>query len=135
MDTPRLTLRVELGRGHALGPGKVRLLETIAKTGSITQAGKALGMSYRRAWLLTEDMNNCFRDAVIATQQGGADGGGATLTSFGQKLIERYRAIEDNAMNASREHLNDLEAALKKSSGPQRKTSLKRSLHATSSKR
>jgi molybdenum-dependent DNA-binding transcriptional regulator ModE len=59
-------------------PGKIRLLEAIRDTGSITQAGRALGMSYRRAWLLVDDMNNCFREPVIAAQAGGAHGGGAT---------------------------------------------------------
>src|SRR6516164_10424250 len=113
MDTPRLTLRVDLGSGRALGPGKVRLLEAIGKTGSISQAGRDLGMSYRRAWLLVDDMNNCFRDAVILAQPGGAHGGGATLTPFGHKVVERYRAIETDALVATRKHLHDLEAALK----------------------
>ena len=135
METPRLTLRVDFGAGRALGPGKVRLLEAIDKTGSISQAGRALGMSYRRAWLLVDDMNSCFRDAVISAQPGGAHGGGATLTAFGQQLIERYRAIETDAMDAARKHLNDLEAALK-GSGPQRgTTTLKRSLKSASAKR
>src|SRR5258708_20518507 len=94
MEAPKLTLRVDRGSGRALGPGKIRLLEAIENTGSISQAGRALGMSYRRAWLLVDDMNNCFRDPVIAAQPGGARGGGATLTPFGQQLIQRYRAIE-----------------------------------------
>jgi len=65
-------------------------------------------MSYRRAWLLVDDMNNCFRDPVIDAQPGGAHGGGATLTPFGQRLIERYRAIEADALVATRKHLNDI---------------------------
>jgi molybdate transport system regulatory protein len=125
MDTLRLTLRVDLGSGHALGPGKVRLLDAIEKTGSISQAGRALGISYRKAWLLVDDMNNCFRDAVISAQKGGVDGGGATLTPFGQKLIGRYRAIENDAMNATRNHLNDLKASLKGSGRPSLKRSVK----------
>ena len=84
MDTLRLTLRVDFGSGRALGPGKICLLEAIAKTGSISQAGRKLGMSYRRAWLLVDDMNNCFRDPVVMAQPGGAHGGGAALTAFGQ---------------------------------------------------
>jgi molybdate transport system regulatory protein len=137
MDTPRLTLRVDFGSGRALGPGKVRLLEAIERTGSISQAGKALGMSYRRAWLLVDDMNSCFRDAVISAQPGGAHGGGATLTPFGQKLIERYRAIENDAMDATRKYLNDLEAALK-APEPHRaptSTSLKKSLPGAAAKK
>jgi molybdate transport system regulatory protein len=114
-----------LGRGRALGPGKVRLLEAIEKTGSITRAGKALGMSYRRAWLLADDINNCFRHPVISAQTGGAHGGGAMLTPFGQKLIECYRAIENAAMSATRNHLNGLDRALKAPGG---KPAMKRSL-------
>jgi molybdate transport repressor ModE-like protein len=79
METLKLTLRVELGGGRALGPGKIRLLEAIDKTGSISQAGRSLGMSYRRAWLLVDDMSNSFRDPVIDARQGGAYGGGTTL--------------------------------------------------------
>jgi molybdate transport system regulatory protein len=69
MNALKLTVRVDLGRRCAVGPGKVPLLEAIEKTGSITQAGRNLGMSYRRAWLLVDDMNHCFRDPVIATQR------------------------------------------------------------------
>jgi molybdate transport system regulatory protein len=64
METPKLTLRVDLGSGRALGPGKIGLLEAIEKTGSILQVRRRLGMSYRRAWLLVDDMNNCFCDPV-----------------------------------------------------------------------
>jgi molybdate transport system regulatory protein len=130
METLKLTLRVDFGSGRALGPGKVRLLEAIDRTGSISQAGRSLGMSYRRAWLLVDDMNNCFRYPVISAQSGGANGGGATLTPFGQKLIDRYRAIETDAMDATRKHLNDLEAALKGAGSQRGTTTLKRSLSA-----
>ena len=135
MDAPRLTLRVDLGSGRALGPGKVRLLEAIEKTGSISQAGRTLGMSYRRAWLLVDDMNKCFRDAVIAAQPGGAHGGGATLTPFGQQLVERYRAIEADALVATRRHLHDLEAALKAPQSQRTVTSLKRPVRASAGRR
>jgi molybdate transport system regulatory protein len=135
MDTPRLTLRVDLGSGRALGPGKVRLLEAIARTGSISQAGRILGMSYRRAWLLVDDMNHCFRDAVIAAQPGGIHGGGATLTPFGQQLVERYRAIEADALVATRKHLHGLEAALKGPRSQRATTALKRSVRAPSARR
>jgi molybdate transport system regulatory protein len=135
MDTPRLTLRVDLGSGRALVPGKIRLLEAIAKTGSISQAGRSLGMSYRRAWLLVDDVNNCFRDAVIAAQPGGVHGGGATLTAFGQQLVERYRAIEADALVATRKHLHDLEIALKGPKSRRTATSLKRSVRAPSTRR
>jgi molybdate transport system regulatory protein len=111
--TARLTLRVDLGGDRAIGPGKIRLLEAIRDTGSITKAGVALGMSYRRAWLLVDDMNNCFREPVIAAQAGGSHGGGASLTPFGKRLIDQYRAIEAEAHSATASRLGELEAACK----------------------
>src|SRR5271156_3991212 len=135
METPKLTLRVDLGGGRALGPGKIRLLEAIEKTGSISQAGRQLGMSYRRAWLLVDDMNNCFRDPVIEAQPGGAHGGGATLTAFGQKLVERYRAIEADALVATRKHLHDIEIALKAPRASRPPTSLKRKVSGAAARR
>jgi molybdate transport system regulatory protein len=111
--TARLTLRVDLGEDRAIGPGKVRLLEAIRDTGSITQAGIALGMSYRRAWLLVDDMNSCFRERVIAAQAGGSHGGGAALTPFGTRLIDQYRAIEAEAHAATAARLGALKAACK----------------------
>src|SRR6202045_3656391 len=111
--TGRLTLRVDLGEDRAIGPGKIRLLEAIRDTGSITQAGILLGMSYRRAWLLVDDMNNCFREPVISAQAGGTHGGGAALTAFGIGLIDQYRAIEVEAHAATAARLNELEAACK----------------------
>src|SRR5262245_50590335 len=98
----RLTVRVDFGSDRALGPGKIRLLEAIDKTGSISQAGRSLDMSYRRAWLLVDDMNRCFREAVVTARPGGAQGGGAALTPFGLELIEKYRAIEAKALSATR---------------------------------
>ena len=111
--TARLTLRVDLGGDRAIGPGKIRLLEAIRDTGSITKAGIALGMSYRRAWLLVDDMNNCFREPVIAAQVGGSHGGGAVLTAFGRRLIDQYRAIEAEAHSATAARLEELEAECK----------------------
>ena len=113
MATARLTLRVDLGMDRAIGPGKIRLLEAIRDAGSITKAGIALGMSYRRAWLLVDDMNNCFREPVVAAQAGGSHGGGAALTPFGVRLIDQYRAIEAEAYTATAARLHELEAACK----------------------
>ena len=109
----RLTLRVDLGEDRAIGPGKIRLLEAIREAGSITKAGIALGMSYRRAWLLVDDMNNCFREPVVAAQAGGSHGGGTALTPFGARLIDQYRAIEADAYSATASRLRELEAACK----------------------
>jgi molybdate transport system regulatory protein len=117
MGGSRLTLRVDFGANRALGPGKVRLLEAIRDTGSISQGGRALGMSYRRAWLLVDDLNHCFRQPVIDTQPGGSHGGGATLTAFGRELIRDYRAIEAAAAAAAERRLNKLEQRLRVSGG------------------
>ena len=89
MGGVRLTLRVDFGTDRAIGPGKVLLLEAIRDTGnSISQAGRSLGMSYRRAWLLVDDMNRCFREPVVTAQPGGAQGGGAALTAFGETVVQ-----------------------------------------------
>jgi molybdate transport system regulatory protein len=130
----RLTLRVDFGPGRSIGPGKIRLLEAIERTGSISQAGRTLGMSYRRAWLLIDDMNQCFRDAVVSARPGGAQGGGAVLTEFGTELVRDYRAIETAAEVAAQKRLRGLEAALRKSnaakssakSAEPKKTSIRR---------
>jgi molybdate transport system regulatory protein len=116
MGGVRLTVRIDFGADRALGPGKIRLLETIGKTGSISRAGRALGMSYRRAWLLVDDLNHSFREPVVTTQPGGARGGGAALTPFGLALIEKYRAIESQATAAAKRQLGDLESSLRQRS-------------------
>ena len=130
MSGTRLTLRVDFGPGRSIGPGKIRLLEAIDRTGSISQAGRTLGMSYRRAWLLIDDMNQCFRDAVVSARPGGAQGGGAALTGFGAELVRDYRAIETAAEVAAQKRLCGLEAALRKSSAAKsaapKKTSIRR---------
>jgi len=95
----------------------------------VGQAGRLLDMSYRRAWLLVDDMNRCFRIPVVTTQPGGAQGGGAALTLFGQNLIDNYRAIEKQAMAAVKPQLHDLESALRnrtrRPEKPLKKTSIK----------
>jgi molybdate transport system regulatory protein len=93
----RLTLRIDHAGRHMLGPGKVRLLELIGEHGSISGAGRAMGMSYRRAWLLVEALNATFATQVVAAKPGGSGGGGARLTEMGQEVVRRYRAIEHAA--------------------------------------
>jgi molybdate transport system regulatory protein len=80
-----------------LGPGKIALLETIDRTGSLSQAARVLGMSYRRGWQLLASLNTSFREPVVVTATGGRGGGGARVTPFGKELISRYRAFEDDA--------------------------------------
>jgi molybdate transport system regulatory protein len=89
-----LTLRLDFTNGERLGPGKVELLERIRAGGSIAAAGRAMGMSYKRAWELVDSLNRTFREPVVATRLGGEHGGGAALTPFGEALIGRYRAME-----------------------------------------
>ena len=93
----RFRLRVTRGPDIALGPGKVDLLEAIAKTGSITAAARSLGMSYRRAWLLVDTMNLSFKSPVVETLTGGQKGGGARVTETGHEVLQRYLDMEAKA--------------------------------------
>ena len=108
----RLTLRIDFGGERQIGPGKIKLLELIDSCGSISEAGRRMGMSYRRAWLLVDALNHCFREPVVAAQVGGVKGGGASLTGFGHAVIEHYRAIEKAAEVAGAAHVGALTASL-----------------------
>ena len=90
----KTTLRIDFPGGIRLGPGKADLLALVAEHGSISAAGAAMGMSYRRAWLLIDEINHMFREPSVVTRHGGKSGGGAELTSFGQDLLARYRGME-----------------------------------------
>jgi len=92
-----IRLRVDLDPTHSVGPGKVALLEHIERSGSLSQAARELEMSYRRAWLLLDDLNHAFTQPVTTASVGGAGGGGARLTPFGRKLITAYRELEQAA--------------------------------------
>jgi molybdate transport system regulatory protein len=87
-------LRVMFGTEIAIGPGKAELLEAIAATGSISESARRLGMSYRRAWLLVDTMNRCFREPVVASATGGAGGGGAQVTAFGRRVLASFHAMQ-----------------------------------------
>jgi molybdate transport system regulatory protein len=100
-----------LGAEIAMGPGKADLLEAIAATGSISASAKRLGMSYRRAWLLVDTMNRCFREPVVASATGGAGGGGAVVTDFGRRVLARFRAMGarvDRALDPELERFAEL---------------------------
>ena len=97
---PRLSIRIDLPAGR-VGPGKIALLEAIAREGSISAAGRALGMSYRRAWELVDAMNQVFGAPVVSAVAGGAKGGGARLTALGEQVVRGYRAIEAAAAKAA----------------------------------
>jgi molybdate transport system regulatory protein len=107
-------LRVYSGNIPAIGPGKIALLEAILEYGSIRAAAKSLGMSYNRAWLLIEELNECFKKPVVETLAGGAKGGGTQITKIGHQLIEEYRSIEKEAQKATAKRIKVLSAMLKK---------------------
>ena len=94
-------LRIYRDSEIAIGPGKVALLEAIAETGSISAAGRQLGMSYRRAWLLVDEMNRSLKSPAVNTSTGGASGGGTALSPVGEAVIKHYRAIETTSRSAA----------------------------------
>lgn len=103
-----LRLRLVLGNGRAFGPGKADLLEGIAAQGSIAAAGRALGMSYKRAWQLVEDVNQSFSSPLVSASKGGEKGGGATLTDAGRRVLNLYRGIEKKSRRAAANELQVL---------------------------
>jgi molybdate transport system regulatory protein len=94
MHVPAVRFRVDFGREGAVGPGKISLLEHIGTGGSLSQAARELGMSYRRAWQLLESLNSSFREPVALSAKGGRGGGGARLTPFGKLLVRVYRDFD-----------------------------------------
>jgi molybdate transport system regulatory protein len=115
---PRLTLRIDFDADRAIGPGKIKLLELIDKHGSISEAGRQMGMSYRRAWLLVDNLNHCFRAPVVVSQQGGQHGGGASLSEFGHAVVKHYRAAESAAVKAGASHIKALLSVLAERATP-----------------
>lgn len=100
-----LSIRIDFGPDLRVGPGKIALLEQIAAHGSISAGGRAMDMSYRRAWELIDELNTIFGKPVVEPRSGGKKGGGATLTPLGLNLISRYREMERAAMAAAEPHL------------------------------
>jgi molybdate transport system regulatory protein len=97
VTNPVVRFRVDFAALCCVGPGKIALLEAIERAGSLSQAARNLGMSYRRAWELLASLNASFREPVVVTAIGGRGGGGARLTSFGRDLVRCFRAFEDDA--------------------------------------
>jgi molybdate transport system regulatory protein len=97
-DMPRLKISIIFESGARIGPGKARLLASIRDTGSISAAARDMRMSYKRAWLLLDSMNQAFTEPLVAAAPGGAGGGGAALTPFGTEVLERYRRIHEAAV-------------------------------------
>ncbi|HEX4859691.1 MAG TPA: LysR family transcriptional regulator [Rhizomicrobium sp.] len=104
----RLSIRIDFDDGSALGPGKVRLLELVAETGSIRKAAAGMKMSYRKAWLLLKALEKTFGRPLVETMTGGAKGGGASLTTLGKAVVTRYREIGRAATSGSGRHLTYL---------------------------
>ena len=94
-------LRIDFGPRSSIGPGKIALLERIEASGSLSQAARELRMSYRRAWLLLDDLNHAFVEPVATASVGGAGGGGARLTALGRRIIAAYRAVEHASLDAA----------------------------------
>jgi len=110
----RLTIRIDFPSGASIGPGKVALLEAIRDNGSIRGAAKALGMSYRQAWLLLAAIEDLFAEPVMEQVRGGRSGGGSRLTETGIAIAAHYRLIEATSMEAARRELDTLEAKLRR---------------------
>ncbi len=96
-STLRPQIRIMFRKAIAMGPGKADLLQAIVETGSISAAARRMEMSYRRAWLLVDTMNQCFKAPVVATLTGGKSGGGTAVTDFGREVLKRYREMETKA--------------------------------------
>jgi molybdate transport system regulatory protein len=101
---PSIRFRVDFGPSEAIGPGKIALLEAIEQSGSISQAARDLGMSYRRGWQLVESLNSSFRAPLTAASKGGRGGGGARLTPLGREAIRAYRRFEAELQKQAERH-------------------------------
>lgn len=109
----KLKAQIFCGDEPAMGPGKADLLEAIDRTGSISAAGRALGMSYRRTWLLVDSMNRCFVDKLVEAQAGGGAGRGARVSATGHAVLARYRAMEARLAAAATDDLAAMAALLR----------------------
>lgn len=107
---PEIRFRVDFYDQCSVGIGKIRLLETIERTGSLSEAARDMDMSYRRAWLLIESMNSEFDKPVLSATVGGSGGGGARLTPFGRELIEAYRKLESQLVPLTAECMGKIAA-------------------------
>jgi molybdate transport system regulatory protein len=114
----KMTIRIDFDDGSGLGPGKVRLLELVAATGSIRKAASELGMSYRKAWLLVQALQATFGTALVDTVSGGKQGGGSHLTAAGRDVVARYRSLEKAAIRAATGELRGLASRARRASRP-----------------
>ena len=112
MLSPVIRIRIDFSDSSFVGPGKIDLLEAIRDSGSLSQAARDLGMSYRRAWLLIDSFKSAFREPVTLATTGGKGGGGVALTSFGEGLVESYRALERDIAEIAARRLRTITAAV-----------------------
>ncbi|TDH35975.1 LysR family transcriptional regulator [Pseudohoeflea suaedae] len=112
LSEPRLRLRIFFGDDVMLGPGKADLLEHIRATGSIAAAGRAMKMSYKRAWSLVEEMNRSYRQPLVDSSRGGTKGGGASLTEAGEAVLAHYRRIGEITAREAADEIAALQAML-----------------------
>ena len=117
-DRARIKVQIYLDDEIALGPGKRELLEQIQRHGSISAAARAMGLSYRRAWLMVDTMNRCFREPLVSAGKGGAQHGGALLTPFGQAIRDRFASLEATLEQAARTDLKHLRRLLRRADQP-----------------
>jgi molybdate transport system regulatory protein len=110
--TACVRIRIVLEPDIAIGPGKADILEGIKELGSIAAAGRRMGMSYKRAWLLVETMNGCFKSPLVETSRGGKARGGAALTPDGERVLSHYRRVEALAAKAMESDLRKLRRML-----------------------
>jgi molybdate transport system regulatory protein len=110
---PHLWVKIDLGNARQVGPGKIALLRLVGERRSIAAAAREMKMSYRRAWLLIDELNTIFGQPVLVTHVGGRSFGGAELTPFGLRLIERFEAITRRTEEAAREELAALAAEVR----------------------
>ena len=114
----RVRISIVFESGARIGPGKAKLLESIRDTGSISAAARDMGMSYKRAWVLLDSINQAFTEPVVTAAPGGAGGGGASLTAFGAEVLERYRRIHDRAAAMAADDLAALAPRARPDAGP-----------------
>ncbi|WP_277189252.1 winged helix-turn-helix domain-containing protein [Caballeronia sp. BR00000012568055] len=109
----RFRMRIRKGEHIAVGPGKIALLEAVRENGSISAAARSLGMSYRRAWLLIDELNRSLKSPATISEQGGQSGGGCVLTPVGEDIVRLYRDVERIADSACAEQIAALTSLLK----------------------
>jgi molybdate transport system regulatory protein len=114
MTDTRLSIRLDLTNGDRIGPGKIALLEAIRDTGSISAGARKVGMSYRRAWLLVEQINAALKEPAVTGASGGRRGGGAVVTAVGAEIIKIYRAIESAAWKSAASEFSAVEKIMRK---------------------